>query len=75
MYSVDNGSNWSESPNFTGLGNGEYILMIKDANDCELAYASNPIILNTEAINIADVISQDASCGNLPRWSDYHHGQ
>ncbi len=66
MYSVDNGSNWSESPNFTGLGNGEYILMIKDANDCELAYASNPIILNTEAINIADVISQDASCATCP---------
>ncbi len=64
MYSIDNGENWSTSGMFEGLGNGEYYVAVKDENDCELTYASNPIVLNTMAINITEVTSEDASGSN-----------
>jgi len=50
LYSIDNGATWLGSGNFTGLGDGDYIVLAKNADDsCETAAPNNPISLNEPA--------------------------
>ncbi|WP_462280919.1 S8 family serine peptidase [Salinivirga cyanobacteriivorans] len=34
QYSIDDGANWSSSSSFTDLTAGEYIILVRDLNDC-----------------------------------------
>lgn len=46
-YSIDGGLNYQETSGiFTGLDAGEYTVVLKDANGCELFYAKNPVVLS-----------------------------
>ncbi len=62
-YSIDDGANWSNSPSFSNLTAGSYVLRIKDALSCESAYENNPVVITEpEAIIINDVYKRDISC-------------
>ena len=53
-YSIDNGSNWEASNSFDNLEPREYNIWMKDANDCTVEYADNPITLeNPEALEVS----------------------
>ena len=45
-YSIDGGETYFQnSGDFLGIDAGEYVVVLKDANGCELFYASNPVVL------------------------------
>jgi len=58
-YSIDNGSSFSSSPDFTGLGVGTYFPFVKDENDCSVASNSitftQPQELIITNVNVYDV--------------------
>ncbi|OQY27256.1 MAG: hypothetical protein B6244_11165 [Candidatus Cloacimonetes bacterium 4572_55] len=49
-YSIDSGQSFQAETIFNNLPAGEYHVIVKDANDCELAYADNPVLLCTIGI-------------------------
>jgi hypothetical protein len=62
-YSIDDGTNWQASNEFTGLGGGVYNILVKDENDCETIWASNPLtIAQPNEIIISDVEEEHISC-------------
>ncbi len=65
-YSIDNGSNWSQSGAFSGLAPADYTIKIKNAdNTCIVLYPNNPVhIPGHTAPSIDDVNVNDVSdCG------------
>jgi len=62
-YSVDGGVTYTESPDFTGLAAGEYLIWVKDENDQMVCYAANPVVIREpEAfIVITDVAVTDVA--------------
>jgi hypothetical protein len=62
-YSVDNGLTWQASNFFGTLLPGYYNIVVKDANDCEVVYANNPIeILGPQSIDILSVAVTSLVC-------------
>jgi len=56
QYSIDNGTNWQTSNQFTGLMAGDYNITLKDANDCQINYSGNPVtITEPSALIITEV--------------------
>jgi gliding motility-associated-like protein len=46
-YSMDNGATWFQNNGvFTGLSEGPYNLMIRDASGCTGAYTGNPVVID-----------------------------
>jgi hypothetical protein len=66
-YSIDGGTSYQTDPNFFGLTAGDYTLIIKDENACEVPYGNNPVVISQgNEIVISDVVATDASCnGNM----------
>ena len=63
QYSIDNGSNWQNSNQFAGLIAGDYTITVKDANDCQINYNSNPVtITEPTAVTINDVSINEPLC-------------
>lgn len=64
LYSIDNGTTFQASNAFSGLIAGNYPLVVKDSNNCTLAYASNPVVIGgpTAALSITNVVSTDVNC-------------
>jgi hypothetical protein len=57
-YSKDNGTTWQASNSFTGLIAGSYTIKVRDnVSTCEVAYASNPVVLTAPVCNVAPVIT------------------
>jgi regulation of enolase protein 1 (concanavalin A-like superfamily) len=48
-YSVNNGMSWSTNASFTGVAPGSYNLRVRFESKpaCEVAYGSNPVVLNS----------------------------
>jgi gliding motility-associated-like protein len=70
QYSIDNGTTWLPSGVFNNLPAGIYFVKVKDANNCEKSYISNPVILTEPpAVNIyvnkVDVTCNGASTGRI----------
>ena len=40
-YSIDNGINWQASPVFGGLTNGNYIILVRDIEECGIKYSQS----------------------------------
>ncbi|NOR86403.1 MAG: hypothetical protein GQ527_02215, partial [Bacteroidales bacterium] len=65
-YSIDGGLNYQTDAHFTDVLAGEYNLLIKDDNDCELVYENNPIIFEEpEELIITEVVSTDITCDGV----------
>ena len=63
MYSISNGNSWQDNGTFEGLGAGTYHLLIKDANDCQLPYDMNPIVIEQpEELVITGVGKENITC-------------
>ncbi|MEM6318518.1 MAG: gliding motility-associated C-terminal domain-containing protein [Bacteroidota bacterium] len=62
IYSIDDGVTYDNLGNFTGLGNGNYVVKVKNADgSCETSFDNNPIQLNATALNLS-VNATKASC-------------
>lgn len=66
-YSINDGADWQAGSGvFTGIAAGSYIVKVKDVNDCETTWASNPVVITQPAeIVIGDVIEESISCSGL----------
>lgn len=62
-YSIDNGINWQDDPEFTDQGNGNYTIKAryKDGAKCEAFYNKPVTVFIPEAITIVDVILPDGT--------------
>ena len=50
LYSINDGSSWSTNATFSNLGQGNYIVKIKNSNGtCAVAYNNNPVIIGSPA--------------------------
>ncbi|KAA2238709.1 T9SS type A sorting domain-containing protein [Chitinophaga agrisoli] len=60
QYSLDN-TNWQTDPVFSGLGAGNYIIQVRDANSCGI---SLPVQVNAlvPLISLDNVVSNDIVC-------------
>lgn len=63
-YSINDGTDWQAGSGvFTGLAAGNYIVKVKDENNCETTWASNPVVITQPAeIVIDDVEEENISC-------------
>jgi hypothetical protein len=62
QYSKDNGANWQASNSFTGLVAGNYTIKVKNnTTGCEVAYASNPVVLNASSCGSCPTLTNTAS--------------
>lgn len=63
-YSINNGLDWlAGSGSFTGLAAGIYNIRVKDANNCETVWTSNPVVITQPAeIVISGVEEENISC-------------
>lgn len=68
-FSIDNGMNYSFFGSFTNLAPGFYNIVIKNTNDCSLAYGANPVEI-VEPLEISfTTINVDPSCSNTSNGS------
>ena len=62
-YSIDGGLNWLGYSHFTGLSAGEYEVLVKDSDGCQVAYAANPLQITQPNELVIDSINYfDVSC-------------
>jgi hypothetical protein len=63
-YSIDGGATFMQNGGmFTMLGAGSYNVIVKDENDCELTFTSNPVVIGQpETISIADIDTAEPLC-------------
>ncbi|NPD47999.1 MULTISPECIES: lamin tail domain-containing protein [unclassified Lentimicrobium] len=54
-YSIDNGINFQSAPDFIDLIAGSYLVKVKDANDCEILFQGNPIIIEDAYASPVDI--------------------
>lgn len=65
QYSIDNGATWQASALFNGLSQGNYDVIVNDANNCQTPYALNPVsITNIAGADIPNVSFTAAMCGS-----------
>jgi gliding motility-associated-like protein len=68
QYSIDNGTTFSNSPNFNSLAPGNYPIVVHDANSCQVSGSENvssaplPVI---SSVNITDVSCNGFSDGAI----------
>jgi hypothetical protein len=64
QYSINNGTSWQTGNTFNGLAASTYTILVKDANNCQVAYASNPVTISqpTSAVAISNVVSTNINC-------------
>jgi gliding motility-associated-like protein len=63
QFSIDNGSTWQISNIFSSLAIGNYTVLVKDGNNCQTLYASNPVsITSIGGAIISGTIPVNATC-------------
>jgi len=61
-FSINNGSTWQTSGNFSGLSAGNYTVLIKDTKSC--TNSTNLSITQPAGIVFNSIITSNATCGN-----------
>ena len=64
MYSIDGGATYQSNGNFTDLAAGEYNLVIRDDNGCEVSYENNPVVVdqpNEIVVSNVEVVNESCS--------------
>jgi len=64
-FSADNGVTYQVSNIITALPAGSYTVVVKDANDCQAVYGSNPVIITENPVLSVTATSTDASCSGV----------
>ncbi len=54
-YSIDDGANYQESPNFTEVNAGDYLIKVKDGSDCEILFEDNPVVVEDAYASPVDI--------------------
>ncbi len=63
QYSIDGGAHYQFSESFVDVAAGEYELIIKDENECEISYTNNPLyITQSSEILIPEVLAENGGC-------------
>ncbi len=66
QYSINSGSTFQNSNQFTGLGAACYSIVVIDASNCVTVYQSNPVcIIEPLPVSIAVTAQTDASCSGV----------
>lgn len=60
-YSIDNGNNFQSNPDFVELVDGSYVVVVKDANDCEILFDDNPVIIEGAYASPVDITVNPAT--------------
>lgn len=60
-YSIDNGVNFQSAPDFIDLIAGSYLVKVKDANDCEILFQGNPVIVEDADVSPVDITVNPAT--------------
>jgi gliding motility-associated-like protein len=64
QYSIDNGVTYQASNVFNALPAGSYTVKVKDNNNCELAYPTNPVVVgNTAGVSSVTATPGNSTCG------------
>lgn len=61
QYSIDNGSTWHSSPDFTGLGAGSYAIRVLDGALCETLWPGVVVIEEVAGAEVVATIDSDAA--------------
>lgn len=64
QYSIDNGLNWADTNVFTNLAAGQYIIKVKDANNCLCPTAQLVQITQPNPLVITNVFKSNPTCVN-----------
>ena len=64
QYSIDDGATWKATSLFNGLSQGDYNVIVLDANNCLTPYPFNPVSVGiTGGPEINNVATEAATCG------------
>ncbi|MFN8309169.1 MAG: gliding motility-associated C-terminal domain-containing protein [Chitinophagales bacterium] len=64
-YSVDNGTNYSFTNNFTGLLAGNYNVVIRDSLGCSAVYVVNPVVISEPSVLDVAAVGLNPSCAGV----------
>lgn len=62
QYSIDNGTNWLDTNVFENLPAGDYLVLVRDTNDCNCLYAHPVTILEPNLLQINEISPYDPTC-------------
>ncbi|MEQ8703548.1 MAG: zinc-dependent metalloprotease family protein [Phaeodactylibacter sp.] len=65
LYSIDGGTAFSDSGDFTGLGNGSYDLMVQDANGCSFSTFALINIITDASLEVGNLSCAGSSDGSI----------
>lgn len=65
QYSIDSGATLQAGNSFGSLFAGNYNLLVRDALNCQSAYAFNPVVVNEPAVLDHVSVPANASCDNV----------
>ena len=69
QYTINNGDDWSDNNSFINLIEGDYIVGVRDENECEVEYFFTIPIQNPTQVEIQNIYKTDISC------HDYSNGE
>lgn len=55
QYSINNGLTWQDSSFFPGLSAGDYYILIKDTQDCQISWWQNPVKILQPSVGLSEV--------------------
>jgi len=64
QYSIDNGATFQAGNSFTGLGAGDYDIIVRDASPCDKTAQASLISLPGPIIDDGNVVITNADCGS-----------
>lgn len=50
LYSIDSGATFQNGVSLFTVSGGNYNVLVRDINGCEVAYANNPVVINTPLV-------------------------
>jgi len=64
QYTINSGDDWTDNNNFTNLSEGNYVIGVRDENECEVVNFVTVPIHNPNQIEIQNIYTTNISCHN-----------